>query len=803
MLGRRWNKWRRRRTLWEQRPSAVRPARVLRGLALRGRVARAHTSSLNLVIAEHQFLDFTSHLLSRCRRNLLFHFHRRPQSRIPSHESHAARVRPNINRRQICVRRNHPHPRQRASERFGRDLRRHSVRSLANFRRTRVDHNSTIAINLDVHRRVRHIRPDNRIRRPAHIVTASDPQPAALAQLAFPLLPTRTLDSLLNAFRQTIALDPQPIHRNTRRLQQIALPDLRRIHPNLCCQLIQLRFEGKSHVHRSMPSHRPTRRLIGQHPVSVILNVGNVIQRPEQRPRVQNGHHAVRAVRSAILYHASLHGSDAPILLHSSLQIDDGARPPAMRPEHLLARIGDLHRSLRLSRRNCRDDLQRNHFTLAAESAAYQRLDHPNLLHGHLEHERQLVLQVVRHLRRRPNRQPPQLARVRIEFERSQRGMRLHRRMGHFVRNEARFQYLIGFRKPRVWIAEAVVIILLQIVRLVLVDEVSLGLHRLFGIEVGRQHLVIDIDQLQRLLGNRLGRGDHARHVVPHIADFVESQRVLIMSNRKNAVRIRSISSHCHRHDTFKSLGATRVDVSDARMGIRRMKNLADQHARKTEIVRILASPSRLLRRINHRGRLADDGKIVAHPDFVIPSAARNLRSACRATSLSDSQSFTFRLNRRPDGLIHLVVASTPAQIAAQRRTDVSLRRIGILRQQRLHRHDETRRAVPALRSAPIAICLLNRRQTPMLADALNRRDLLPLAAGGQQRTRHHGHAIHQHRASAARRIITSALRSSQSKTLPQHVEQQRAGLNRNLVRAPVDSEFDKLFVHLEAFSFP
>src|SRR5213080_1266917 len=87
-------------------------------------------------------------------------------------------------------------------------------------------------------------------------------------------------ESQLDELAATLKIDPAEIRQRNllqppcitvNGLRQMALPDLRRIHPNLCCQLIQLRFEGKSHVHRSMPSHRPTRRLIGQHPVSVIL----------------------------------------------------------------------------------------------------------------------------------------------------------------------------------------------------------------------------------------------------------------------------------------------------------------------------------------------------------------------------------------------------------------------------------------------------------------------------------------------------------------------------------------------------
>ncbi len=40
------------------------------------------------------------------------------------------------------------------------------------------------------------------------------------------------------------------------------------------------------------------------------------------------------------------------------------------------------------------------------------------------------------------------------------------------------------------------------------------------------------------------------------------------------------------------------------------MKNLSDEHARDAEVVRVFAGAGCLLRRVNHRGGLADDGEI-------------------------------------------------------------------------------------------------------------------------------------------------------------------------------------------------
>ena len=70
-----------------------------------------------------------------------------------------------------------------------------------------------------------------------------------------------------------------------------------------------------------------------------------------------------------------------------------------MCPEDFFARVSDLHRRTSGAGGDRRDDFQGDDFAFAAESATHQRLDHTNLRHGHLEHERQLVLQVIRNLR--------------------------------------------------------------------------------------------------------------------------------------------------------------------------------------------------------------------------------------------------------------------------------------------------------------------------------------------------------------------------------------------------------------------
>ncbi len=151
--------------------------------------------------------------------------------------------------------------------------------------------------------------------------------------------------------------------------------------------------------------------------------------------------------------------------------------------------------------------------------------------------------------------------------------MRLHGRVGNLVGDEAGFGHMVGFGEAFVRIAEDVVIIFFQIVRLVLVDEVGLSLHRILGIEVGREDFIVDVDQLKGLIGGRfVYRGDTS-HVVTHVANLLEGERVLVVADGKDSVGIGSVFAGYHADHSVEFFGAAGVDRPNAGVRIRRMQN--------------------------------------------------------------------------------------------------------------------------------------------------------------------------------------------------------------------------------------
>ncbi len=227
--------------------------------------------------------------------------------------------------------------------------------------------------------------------------------------------------------------------------------------------------------------------------------------------------------------------------------------------------------------------------------------------------------------------------------------MWLHRRMRHFIRDIPRLSYIIGFYKTSLGIAEHVVIFLFNVVRLVFVDQVRLGLHRLFWIEPRRQQLVLHVDQLQRLLRRRLAHRCHARNVVADIPHLVDDQRVLIMSNRKYAVGSRRVLTGDDCHHAFNRERTPQIDLANAGMRIRRMQNLSHQHPRQAQIVCILSAARRFLRRIYQRDRLAND------------------RELTHGVLFRRRQALALGIHCILHRLIHLLVSGATAQIPAER----------------------------------------------------------------------------------------------------------------------------------------
>ena len=122
----------------------------------------------------------------------------------------------------------------------------------------------------------------------------------------------------------------------------------------------------------------------------------------------------------------------------------------------------------------------------------------------------------------------------------------------------------------------------------IVVQQGRVGLHRLFDVDDVRQHVIVDLDQFARLLGDRRrDRGDRghrmpviegalARHAVAR--EIAEIHRPLADKRLLRRDR-REILPGDHRLDAGQGLGLFGVDRQDARMRVRAALDFAPQHA--------------------------------------------------------------------------------------------------------------------------------------------------------------------------------------------------------------------------------
>src|SRR5437868_6233178 len=85
---------------------------------------------------------------------------------------------------------------------------------------------------------------------------------------------------------------------------------------------------------------------------------------------------------------------------------------------------------------------------------------------------------------------------------------------------------------------------------------------------------------------------------------------MLVVTDGKNAVGIRGVWADDDCDDSMQLLGTARIYALDSGMWMRRVQNLADQHARESQVVGVFASAGSLAGGVNHGDGLTDYGEV-------------------------------------------------------------------------------------------------------------------------------------------------------------------------------------------------
>jgi len=331
----------------------------------------------------------------------------------------------------------------------------------------------------------------------------------------------------------------------------------------------------------------------------------------------------------------------------------------------------------------------------------------------------------------------------------------------------------------------------LAVPHLDVLDQVSAGAVRvqlrrirLQGIaRVGHrlQHLVLHIDQRQRLPCDLRRLRRHQRNRIAHVARRIRApgkDRPVVFHQAVARVA-RHIGACQHRVHARQRARPLRVDPDDARVRMFAAQRRPEEHPLEVVVVRVQRRARHLVNRVRPRVRLPDLRQRLHH--------LRQFRLRHPARAHKDTR----RLHRADDRL----VARAAAVGIFQTLLDLDLARLRVLVQQRLRLHDETGRAEPALRRSVLDKGRLQRVQfqrllpLPSLCQPLDRQHIRPLRFERRVDARVDRLPVDNHRAAAALRLIAPDLRAGQPQVVAQDLRQKAAGRHvEDLLRA-VDSQ--------------
>ena len=253
------------------------------------------------------------------------------------------------------------------------------------------------------------------------------------------------------------------------------------------------------------------------------------------------------------------------------------------------------------------------------------------------------------------------------------------------------------------------------------------------------------------------------------------------MPDGQDAVFHRGIGAGQDGVDARQRQGLPNVNRPDARVRVRAVEDLADQHPGKPDIIRVDARARSFLSAVHH-GDTSANGRG--------PCDRALVKTVSRARSEAAlPQDFNRPLHRGQN----LRVARAAAEVAGERVVDFRIRGFGIFREQALSGKDHARRAIAALRAALFGKTELQRVEVVILRDAFNGCDVVVGVGGREHNAGHLRLAIHEHGAGAATGIVAAALGARQPQVLSQNVEKEFICGKVEFVALAVDA---KLNVH-------
>src|SRR5215831_10890317 len=172
-------------------------------------------------------------------------------------------------------------------------------------------------------------------------------------------------------------------------------------------------------------------------------------------------------------------------------------------------------------------------------------------------------------------------------------------------------------------------------------------------------------------------------------------------------------------------------------------------------------------------------------PPTAATAATKERRFIWRVEFMAASRS---RVRRGVNGRAHLLIGAAAADVG-DGVVDVGIGGLGLLLEERRHRHDHAALAIAALRHVVIEPGLLHPVQDAVRGKPLDGGDRLAGDRAHRDRAGAHRDPVHMNRAGAALRDAAAVFRSSKADRVPQCPKERRVGLDIDVVGLAIDRQ--------------
>ena len=306
---------------------------------------------------------------------------------------------------------------------------------------------------------------------------------------------------------------------------------------------------------------------------------------------------SVLAVRAGVGQRVQIDGRDGAVVHGAQLNGHLHLVARVARGDGLLAGVAAIARTAGLLRHKRHEDLAAARL-LGAKAAADARLDDLHLRLRDIERLRDHAAHVEGHLRGGGHRDAPE----RIGRREGAEGF--HGRGLRGLAGVGAGEDDVALGKGLVQVAKVARAAAYQVARDVAAlrkhkGHVALGVNHdvviecLGKVEQGLKHLVVDLDELERLVGGLLGFGGDDRHLLVLVTDEVLEDQAVVGTRLRIALAGNGKATLGHvlvgvdAHHTGHLQGARRIDGADLGSGIRAALELDDQGAGGHQVARV------------------------------------------------------------------------------------------------------------------------------------------------------------------------------------------------------------------------